>query len=171
MGPFQVIDDFLTWYNVNIHQHRDRILFAILDKSSGTEKIAGITGFKDTSTDNLSAEIAWVITLPPFQRTHVTTHGIGLLLHWGFDKLMLRRIQWQANELNERSWKAAEKMGFVNEGVKRWERALPPTKGGIRPREGDPRREWGGRHTVVLAICWDEWEDGGKVRVEQRMKT
>ncbi|GAW01310.1 gnat family [Lentinula edodes] len=37
---------------------------------------------------------------------------------------------------------------------------------GIKRRKGDPREECPGRDTVGLAICWDEWEEGGRERVE-----
>ena len=46
--------------------------------------------------------------------------------------------------------------------MKRWERALPPGKAtgeGTELREGDPREELGGRHTILLSLSWDEWEE------------
>lgn len=163
-GPFARPADFLSWHETYVRSHPDRTLFAVFDTTSGTglddEKLVAVIGLMNTSTVSLCTELAFVFTLPPFQRTHVTTHGVGLLLSWCFDELLLRRVQWQANEENERSWRAAEKIGFRREAVKRWERALPPGKGGNLPRAGDPKREWGGRHTVLLAICWDDWESG-----------
>ena len=112
-----------------------------------------------------------MLTLPPFQRTHVTTHGVGLLLAWCFDELKLRRVQWQTNVENDKSWRAAEKLGFTKEGVIRWQRVLPPGKmhGAVPPGNGDPKPEWGGRHTMLLAMCWDDWEDGVKAKVTERM--
>lgn len=72
--------------------------------------------------------------------------------------------------MNDRSWRAAEKLGFRKEGVKRWERTLPPGKAGGHPaRNGDPKKDWSGRHTVILAVCWDDWENGVKAVVSERM--
>ena len=81
-------------------------------------------------------------TLPPWTAKDVVTkmnNYFGTLLR---------------DELLERM--AAEKLGFTKEMVKRWERALPLPKVCI-PARSDARNEWGGRHTVVLAICWDNW--------------
>lgn len=168
-GPFKTVDEFLSWYESYIRNPQDKTLFAVFDTSTGTDEIAAVIGLLNTSPDHLSTELGFVFTIPPFQRTHVTTHGAGLLLTWCFDELKLRRVQWQANDGNERSWRAAEKLGFVKEGVKRWERVLPPGKGGHIPRIGDPKEQYGGRHTVLLAICWDDWENGAREHVQQRM--
>lgn len=145
------------------------MMFAVFDTSNGGETIAAVIGLMNTSMDNLSTEVAFVFTLPPFQRTHVTTHGVGLLLGWCFDELKLRRVQWQANEENERSWRAAEKLGFRKEGVKRWERILSPGKKGLVPRPDDPKKDCHGRNTVLLAICWDDWDERVKAHVQERM--
>lgn len=173
-GPFTTTAGFLTAHESYIRSQPDRTLFAAFDTSrsegSGAqERLAGLIGLMNTSVDNLCTEVAFGFTLPPFQRTHVTTHAVGLLLSWCFDELKLRRVQWQTNEGNERSWRAAMKVGFKKEGVKRWDRALPPGKGGQLTRDGDPRGDWLGRHTVLLAICWDDWEDEVKSVVHERM--
>lgn len=45
--------------------------------------------------------------------THLVKGGVGL-----------RRVQWQANSVNEVSRKVAERIFFSLEGVMRWERVL-----------------------------------------------
>ncbi|KAF9244478.1 hypothetical protein BU15DRAFT_85869 [Melanogaster broomeanus] len=61
------------------------------------------------------------------------------------------------------------RMGFRREGLLRWDRVL--LAGGNRKaiREGDPRPGTVGRDTIMLAICWDDWENGGRERVAQLM--
>ncbi|THG95604.1 hypothetical protein EW026_g6082 [Hermanssonia centrifuga] len=119
-GPFSTKDNFLQWVETRVRIDPAVTLFAVLDKTSpdGEEKIAGLIGLLNTSPENLSTEIGFVLTLPPFQRTHVTTHAVGILLFWCLDELGMRRVQWQANEDNEKSWMAAEKLGFTKEMVK-----------------------------------------------------
>lgn len=175
-GPFATVADFLNWTENRIRRDPTHTLFAVYNKplshpDETRYELAGLIGLLNTSPSNLSTEIGFVFTLPPFQRTHVTTHAVGLLLGWCFDEIGLRRVQWQANELNERSWRAAEKMGFTKEAVVRWQRALPPGKshGVVQPREGDPKPDWGGRHSALLAVCWDDWEGGVKAKVQERM--
>jgi hypothetical protein len=105
---------------------------------------------------------------------------VGLLLQYCLELpenggLGLRRVQWLANAQNEASIKTALRMGFQHEGVKRWERIVPaavgkPNTAEKLPREGDPRRTGLGRHTAVLGLCWDDWEDGTREKVGELMR-
>ena len=104
---------------------------------------------------------------------------IGLLLQFCLELpenggLGLRRVEWQADAQNAASIKASLRMGFQHEGVKRWHRIVPASNGKPNtaerlPREGDPRRGDFGRHTVVLGLCWDDWEDGTREKVRELM--
>ena len=129
---------------------------------------------------NLSVEIGFVVAFPRYQRTHVTSNMVGLLLQYCLEVperggLGLRRVQWQANTENEASVKTALRMGFQHEGVKRWDRVIPasiwkPNTVEKLPREGDPRRADLGRHSALLGLCWDDWEDGTREKVGELMK-
>lgn len=183
--PFATPTSFIEWYENSVHADRGCVLFVAYDTPTASQQspdasadelaahgtFAGLIGLLRTSPEHLSTEIGFVLTLPAYQRTHVTTHGTGLLLNWCFDELHLRRVQWQTNTTNEKSWRAAEKIGFRKEGVIRWDRVLPAGYVGedVRGRTGDPCPERMGRHTVRLAICWDEWEEGVKEVVRERM--
>jgi RimJ/RimL family protein N-acetyltransferase len=88
--------------------------------------------------------------------------------------LGLRRIVWQANYLNQGSVRLAQRMGFLTEGILRWDRVLPlgkpaDTGNGKPEREGDPRAGCMGRDTIILGLCWDDWENGGREKVESEM--
>lgn len=49
------------------------------------------------------------------------------------------------------------RLGFTLEGVMRWQRVLPHGKKGLVPSGG---LEVGpGRHTAMLAMCWDDWRE------------
>ena len=171
-GPYASAAEFLDWFDNRIWRDPTHTLYAVFDKGAdcGEDQLAGVIGFLNTSRENLSTEVGFVFTLPPFQRTHITTHAVGLLLNWCFDELKLRRVQWQADNRNEKSWKAAEKMGFIKEGVIRWQRLVPSAKSNAGvARQDDPKPECDGRHTAVLGVCWDDWENGVKERVQKRM--
>lgn len=167
---------------INARINPEIFLYAVFDKKLHSEPtLAGTIGFLNSSVADLSTEIGYVITLPEFQRTHVTTNGAGMLLHYGLDLpkdggLGLRRVQWQASANNQRSVNAAMKLGFKLEGIQRWQRSLPDAESkaigsnGIPLRNGDPRRENLGRDSAVLALCWDEWEEGGREKVDEMMK-
>lgn len=151
------------------------VLFAVIDKTTlpGAEVLAGIISFMDASPANLSAEIGWILILPEFQRTHVTTNAVGLLLFYLLEPpsaggLGLRRVAWKTHGFNKASAAAGERLGFVREGVLRWDRVLRQGKEGKASRV-DPKEGCMGRDTIVLSLCWDDWEGGGKEHVRALM--
>ncbi|KAJ7100827.1 acyl-CoA N-acyltransferase [Mycena belliarum] len=169
-GPFASAEDLLTTLVDRVTADPASLLFAVFHKKAqGGPALAGIIGLFETSPESLATELAFLITLPQFQRTHITSNAIGLLLRWTLDTpaaggLGLRRVAWKANARNTKSVRAAERMGFRKEGVLRWESVLPAWKtevangGGVR--EGDPVPGGLGRDTVLLSVCWDDWEGG-----------
>ncbi|KAF7313928.1 Glycoside hydrolase family 1 protein [Mycena chlorophos] len=169
-GPFSSKDDFVEKFlDGRVQPDPGSILFAVLNKTEAGKELAAVIGLLNASTQNLSAELGFVITFPAFQGTHVTRCGAALLLRLVLGLpaeggLGLRRAVWQANSGNERSIRVAERMGFKREALLRWDRALRPGKeasgNGKAVREGDPRPEAVGRDTVVLGACWDDWEGG-----------
>ena len=190
-GPFKSVDDFMeNFYETRIRQP-GYALFVIFDRTKRKTNIsnhdprevpedpneaplAGLIGYINSSPDNLATEIGMVMILPPFQRTHVSSNATGLLLEYALNLpsesppgLGLRRVVWQANTLNGASVRLAERMGFKLEGVLRWQRVLSPEKSGAGriSREGDPRHDCVGRDTALLALCWDDWENGGREMV------
>lgn len=161
--------------------------------NADAHSIAGLIAYLNTNSQHATTEIGHIIVLPRFQGTHVVRHAIGLLLkyalslpkdrdsggvseHNSISGLGLRRVQYQANALNTRSVRVAERMGFLREGLIRWQRVLPPEKEGKTGRDGEHAwcgSEGGGwgpaRDTMMLAICCDDWESGVKERVDQVM--
>lgn len=64
-------------------------VFAVIDKTRPPSpedegELAGTISYINTSKVNLSSEIGVVIILPEYQRTHVTTNAVGLLLQYAF---------------------------------------------------------------------------------------
>lgn len=164
------------------------MLYAVIDKtrpsSSPTNDpsgaLAGTIAYLESSAEHLVTEIGFVITLPPFQRTHVTSNAVGLLLQYALEPpehggLGLRRVQWCANSVNTASRKVAERMGFVFEGVIRWDKVFKDgmNRGKVGNGRGvPPGAEEGdiGRDTVLYGISWEEWGSGGREKVRRIME-
>ncbi len=158
-------------------------------------QLAGMMSFMNTSPVHLSTEIGCIVILPAFQRTHVTSNAVGLMLEYAFAPsttspshtsspspcpsagphegggMSLRRVQWNTSTQNKASLRVAERFGFRQEGVLRWYMVF---KGGAkRHKVGNGRvlpsgSEEGdlGRDTVVLGLCWDDyWEGGAREKV------
>jgi RimJ/RimL family protein N-acetyltransferase len=140
-----------------------------------------------THPSRIYPEIGTVIIMPAFQRTHVTSNAIGLLLQYTLDLpndggLGLRRVQWQCNSANNASSCVAERMGFKREALLKWDRVF---HGGrqtgkvgnnrVVPRRGIEdgdlsKQEELGRDTIMLSMCWDDWDGGGKEKVKSLME-
>lgn len=182
--PFSVpksLEELLHTFEVFFRRNTATAMLAIFDKSRPSEdfkegSFAGIFGFINTVPQNLSTEIGYIVILPSFQRSHVLSNAVGLLLHYCLNRpidspkgLGLRRVQWMANEHNAPSVKAAERMGFRHEGIIRWNWVLPQEKTGNKPREGDQFPANPGRNTAALSLCWDDWDSGTKEKVRAIM--
>ncbi|KAG6901383.1 hypothetical protein C0995_012647 [Termitomyces sp. Mi166 len=162
---------FLSFIEDFIIADKSSVLFAIIDKTKEGHDapLAGIIGLLKSSPQNRTIEIGPVIILPAFQRTFVSSNAIGALLRYLLDTpaqggVGFRRVQWTANTENRASVRAAERMGFRLEGVERWSWCLPPGKEGKAVDGG--RGSALGRDSAVLAVCWDDWESGGRELVE-----
>ncbi|GAA5969962.1 hypothetical protein JCM3765_002324 [Sporobolomyces pararoseus] len=208
-GPFETYSGFLTKLELS-RRDRNSLTFAVYDLSLDLsphdearrseiqqedptleggrglreERLAGIVGVKESNFANRMTEIGNVHIAPPFQRTHVSTHSISLLLRWALNpptpsqpyNLGLRRVQWFANPLNVPSVTAAQKLGFFLEApCIKWERTLPSRRGKIALdlpnflNEDEERRELevergGGRHSSLLSLDWERWETKGEGR-------
>ena len=189
--PFTSIEDLNNVHLQYFESNQGWVWLVVHDKTRATTAdpdgpLAGVMGYINSSESNLVTEIGAVIVLPPFQRTHVASNAVGVMLNYALNVplgdfksppgtttgpgLGLRRVVWQANFLNKPSIRLAERMGFQHEGVARWHMVLPIGSpevacNGKARRDGDPKRDQIGRNTAVMSLCWDDWEDGGRVRV------
>lgn len=64
-------------------------------------------------------ELGYVLYTPPLQRTRLATEALYLILRYVFDDLGCRRLEWTCTSTNQRSRKAADRLGFVYEGTQR----------------------------------------------------
>ncbi|KAJ5918210.1 hypothetical protein N7454_010585 [Penicillium verhagenii] len=151
---------------------------AIIDKTrppssdDAEGELAGTISYINTSTVHLSAELGFVVVLPPYQRSHVAVNAVGLMMQHAFASresggLGLRRVYWKASTVNLASVRLAEKMGFVKVGVTRYAMRFPRGAGKGKvgngralPPGSDPDDVW--RDTVDLSIAWDEWLGGAE---------
>lgn len=176
-GPFKNIEEFRAWHEFRIGHDPTTMLFAVYDKTKRNGgSLAGYIGYLNASVQHLCVEVGHIVMLPAFQRTHVTSNAVGLLIHYALDMpsqggLGLRRVVWQAHALNDKSIKAANRLGFKLEGILRFDRIMSPGKpsNGNGERAEDPKVGWGGRDTVILGLCWDDWEAGGKEHLDAVM--
>ncbi|KAG0706794.1 acyl-CoA N-acyltransferase [Suillus ampliporus] len=186
--PFSDIEEpeaYLRFMDVFVRQNPNCVLFAIIDRTTPDPehpewggKLAGTIALISYSPTNLSVEIGALCMLPAFQRTHVATHAVGILLKYCFTMpcasqsesgLGLRRAYWYTHSDNEPSLRLAARMGLKREGTMRWAWVLPVEKTlGKTPRKND-LLEGLGRDTAIMAMTWEDWEGGAREIVTTQM--
>lgn len=126
---------------IDLRSKLTAIPFVVVLKTTG--EVVGATRIQHIDYERQSCEIgaSWFGTKA--QRTFINSDSKFLLLEYCFEVLKLMRVQVRADERNERSNKAIERIGFVKEGVIRKERVL----------HGVPR------NLVIYSIIDDEWTD------------
>lgn len=113
-GPFQSKADFMTWMETAIQSH-DPLYFAVIDKATG--KAAGVAGFLRIDPANGVVEVGSIAFSPALQRTRAATEAMYLMMHRVFAELGYRRYEWKCDALNAPSRRAAERLGFIFEGI------------------------------------------------------
>ncbi len=102
----------------------DQLGYAIIDPASSA--FLGRVCYLRIQPGLGSIEVGAIIYAPSLQRTKAATEVQYLLLRHVFDDLGYRRYEWKCDSLNVPSRKAADRLGFVEEGT--WRNALV-TKG------------------------------------------
>lgn len=160
-------------------------LFAIIDltREPSAEddegELAGIIAYINTSEGNRSTEIGAVVVLPKYQRTHVTTNAVGLLMQYAYTPtaeggLGLARTEWKCNSANVGSMRVAERLGYQKVGVIPYHMKFPRGRSTGKVGNGKPLLPgshpddlW--RDTVCYTLSWDVWEAETQWTVENAM--
>lgn len=112
-GPFATRGDFGEYVRRQVDAANGR-LFTVFEQE--TSLPVGMINAMSNSPADLKIELGGIWYAPPVQRTPVNTETTFLLLRHYFD-LGYRRLEWKCNALNERSRRAALRMGFQFEGI------------------------------------------------------
>jgi len=113
-GPFPNQQVFTEWLEERADSN-DPLFYAVVDRDSGTAR--GMASLMRIDQDNGVIEVGHIWFAPVLQRTRQATEAIYLLARDVFDDLGYRRFEWKCDSLNLPSRRAADRFGFVFEGV------------------------------------------------------
>jgi RimJ/RimL family protein N-acetyltransferase len=113
-GPFENERVFTDWLKDRAASD-DPLFYAVLDLASGQAR--GMASLMRIVPEHGVIEVGHIWFAPVLQRTRQATEAIYLLARHAFDDLGYRRFEWKCDSLNEPSRRAAERFGFVFEGV------------------------------------------------------
>lgn len=127
--------------------------FIVLDKLKN--EYAGSTRFYDINPVFKTLQLGYTWYGKNFHGTGLNKHCKFLLLSFAFEKLGMERVEFRADNANDRSIAAMKSIGCKVEGVLR---SHQPT------RDPEVRRD-----SIVLSILKDEWFGGVKENLAKRL--
>jgi RimJ/RimL family protein N-acetyltransferase len=127
--------------------------FIVFDKKS--QKYAGSTRFYDINLDFKTLQLGYTWYASAFRGTGLNKHCKFLLLQFAFETLGVERVEFRADNNNERSIAAMKSIGCKIEGVFRSH--MPTANPSIR------------RDSIVLSILKNEWFDEVKENLKHKL--
>ena len=127
--------------------------FIVFDKKSA--KYAGSTRFYDINMQFKTLQLGYTWYGKAFRGTGLNKHCKFLLLQFAFETLGMQRVEFRADNTNERSIAAMKSIGCKVEGVLR---NHMPTLG------SDVRRD-----SIILSILRTEWFDAVKENLKKKL--
>jgi RimJ/RimL family protein N-acetyltransferase len=113
-GPFRDRDTMHAWLTTCAVTD-DPLFYAVVERR--TAQRVGMCSFMSVAPAMKRIEIGHIWYAPPLHGSGISVEVAWMLLSEAFERLGYRRVEWKCNALNERSRRAALKLGFVFEGV------------------------------------------------------
>jgi RimJ/RimL family protein N-acetyltransferase len=113
-GPFTDRAAFLAWLTER-QASSDPLFYAIVPRRTG--KASGMASFMRMTPDHGVIEIGHIWFSPGLQNTREATEALYLMMRHVLATLKCRRLEWKCDALNQPSRAAAERLGFIFEGV------------------------------------------------------
>ena len=126
--------------------------FIVFDKRS--QEYAGSTRFYDIQPAHKTLQLGYTWYGKKFHGTGLNKHCKYLLLQFAFEKVGMERVEFRADNRNERSIAAMKSIGCIEEGILRSNTLKP-----------DGSR----RDSIVLSILKNEWENGVKEKLAAKL--
>jgi len=127
--------------------------FIVFDKKC--QKYAGSTRFYDIQLEYKTLQLGYTWYGSAFRGTGLNKHCKYLLLQFAFETLGMERVEFRADNNNERSIAAMKSIGCKVEGVLRSH--MPTANGQVR------------RDSIVLSILKNEWFDEVKENLKRKL--
>ncbi len=113
-GPFEAEDAFREWM-AGYCTGEDPLFHAIVD--TGTGRALGVASFLRIDPGPGVIEVGHINYSPALQRSRIATEAMYLMMRRVFVELGYRRYEWKCDALNAGSRRAAQRYGFLYEGL------------------------------------------------------
>jgi RimJ/RimL family protein N-acetyltransferase len=137
---------------VQNRKERKEYTFIVFDKVN--QKYAGSTRFYDVQYSQLTTQLGFTWYGKEFQGTGLNKNCKFLMLEFAFEKLNFERVEFRADNRNQRSINAMKSIGCIEEGI-------------LRSNGFDP---FGNRRdSIVLSILKQEWFESVKENLATKL--
>lgn len=113
-GPFDQFEDFKKWLEATCRSD-DPCFYSVIDLSNG--KAIGVASYLRITPNVGVIEVGHIHFSPAMQGSAMSTETMYLMMSRIFDDLGYRRYEWKCDSLNIPSCRAAERLGFLFEGI------------------------------------------------------
>lgn len=137
---------------LSMREQKKEYPFIVFDKR--TQQYAGSTRFYDIQLEHKTLQLGYTWYGKNFQGTGLNKHCKYLLLQFAFEQIGMDRVEFRADNRNERSIAGMKSIGCTVEGVLRQNYILP-----------DETR----RDSIVLSILKSEWDKYGKEKLAKKL--
>jgi RimJ/RimL family protein N-acetyltransferase len=138
---------------IKARENKTDFPFIVFDKKSG--KYAGSTRFYDINLPFKTLQLGYTWYGKDFRGTGLNKHCKFLLLQFAIETLGMERVEFRADNNNERSIAAMKSIGCKEEGVLR--NHMPTFGSEVR------------RDTIILSILRNEWFDEVKEKLINKL--
>ncbi|KAL0932798.1 GNAT family [Colletotrichum truncatum] len=163
----------------NCSTSKDPLFFTVMSGpiSDSTAEPLGFMTLMSIVPEHRRIEIGSICFGEKLKRTRQATETFYLLMKEAFDNLGYHRVEWKANNLNKPSLAAAERLGFVFEGIFRkhmiikgrlrdtaWlsitDEEWPVVKGGLETWLSEENFDEQGKQRRTLKQCREDFQSG-----------
>ena len=134
-------------------ENKTEFPFIVFDKKSG--KYAGSTRFYDISLSFKTLQLGYTWYGKNFRGTGLNKHCKFLLLQFAFETLEMERVEFRADNNNQRSIAAMKSIGCKVEGILR--NHMPTLDSDVR------------RDSIILSILRNEWFENVKENLKAKL--
>lgn len=138
---------------IDARNNKTEFPFVVFDKTKN--KFAGSTRFYDINFAFKTLQLGYTWYGSEFQGTGLNKHCKFLLLQYAFEILEMERVEFRADNDNERSIAAMKSIGCKVDGVLR--NNMPTYQSDVR------------RDSIVLSILKSEWFDEVKEKLRRKL--
>ncbi|SHL92657.1 GNAT family N-acetyltransferase [Flavobacterium saccharophilum] len=138
---------------IKAREEKKEFPFIVFDKKS--QKYAGSTRFYDIQLQYKTLQLGYTWYGSAFRGTGLNKHCKFLLLQFAFETLGMERVEFRADNNNERSIAAMKSIGCKVEGVLRSH--MPTANSEVR------------RDSIVLSILKEEWFEEVKENLKRKL--